>query len=399
MDKTKKKISLKELLTMDLSTVIKKKSKETESASVTKKTTKNKKIVEKKIPKRAIALDIGNNSIKIVSARFEKKRISIDNLIDIPTPQGAVRDGKILDSNVVSDVIEYALKENKINIKDVIFTTDSTSIINRELTIPKVTDEEIETVVRYEIQQFLPIDLNEYILEYTILEEIKNELDGKEQYRVNVISFPDRIAREYYELFSDESDIKPYALDIYHNSLKKLINLNNRISDVEKKDDGTIAMIDMGAETININIYKNNELDFTRIIKCGGNDIDRALSEKLGISLKLVESLKIQRANLGSIREDDELNNIVRDILEEWLNNIDRILQFYKNKSIGNKINNIFIYGGTSNIPGLDREMQEKFVVPTHRIASFDKVDMPKGHLSKEPIEKYINAMGAIIRL
>lgn len=43
--------------------------------------------------------------------------------------------------------------------------------------------------------------------------------------------------------------------------------------------------------------------------------------------------------------------------------------------------------------------MQEKFIVPTHRIASFDKVDMPKGHLSKEPIEKYINAMGAIIRL
>ncbi len=399
MDETKKKPSLKELLSMDLSTLTKKKSKETESASVTKKATKNKKIMEKKIPKRAIALDIGNNSIKIVSARFDKRRISIDNLIDIPTPQGAVSDGKILDSKVVSDVIEYALKENKINIKDVIFTTDSTSIINRELTIPKVDEEEIETVVRYEIQHFLPIDLNEYILEYTILEEIKNELDGKEQYRVNVISFPDRTAREYYKLFSDESDIKPYALDIYHNSLKKLINLNNRISDVEKKDDGTIAMIDMGAETININIYKNNELDFTRIIKCGGNDIDRALSEKLGISLKLVEALKIQRANLGAVRVDDELNDIVREVLEDWLNNIDRILQFYKNKCIGNKINNIFIYGGTSNIPGLEREMQEKFIVPTHRIASFDKVDMPKGHLSKEPIEKYINAMGAIIRL
>ena len=73
MDETKKKPSLKELLSMDLSTLTKKKSKETESASVTKKATKNKKIMEKKIPKRAIALDIGNNSIKIVSARFDKR--------------------------------------------------------------------------------------------------------------------------------------------------------------------------------------------------------------------------------------------------------------------------------------------------------------------------------------
>ena len=64
MDETKKKPSLKELLSMDLSTLTKKKSKETESASVTKKATKNKKIMEKKIPKRAIELDIGNNSKK-----------------------------------------------------------------------------------------------------------------------------------------------------------------------------------------------------------------------------------------------------------------------------------------------------------------------------------------------
>lgn len=398
MNETKKKLSLKELLSMDLSTLTKKKSKTTESASVTK-VTKKKKEQEKKIPKKVIAFDIGNNSIKIVCARFDKRRISIDNLIDIPTPKEAVSDGKLRDPKAVSDVIEYTLKENKINIKDAIFTTDSTSIINRELTIPKVEEEEIETVVRYEIQQFLPIDLNEYLLEYSILEEIENELDGKIQYRVNTISFPNRTAREYYELFSGESDMKPYALDIYHNSLKKLINFNNRISDVENKDDQTIAMIDMGAETININIYKNKELDFTRIIKCGGNDIDRILSEKLNISQQLVEELKIQKANLGAIREDDLLNEVVREIIEEWLNNIDRIIQFYKNKTIGNKLNNIFIYGGTSNIPGLEREMQEKFIVPTYKIASFDKVDMPKGHLSKEPMEKYINAIGAIIRL
>ena len=40
----------------------------------------------------------------------------------------------------------------------------------------------------------------------------------------------------------------------------------------------------------------------------GGNDIDNALSQRLEISKKLVESMKIEKADLTSILENDEIN-------------------------------------------------------------------------------------------
>lgn len=398
MDATKKKEStLKKLLNSDLKSLTKK-NDGTESASVTKVKKSKIKEVKKKIPKRVLSFDIGSNSIKIVAARLDKKKILVEKLLDIPTPKDTVEDGKLRDTKVLSDIIEYQLKENKINIKDAIFTTDSTSIINRELIIPKVEEDEIPVVIRFEIQQYLPIDLSDYILDYTVMDIIDNVADGTQKYKVNVIAYPERNARSYYDLFGEESEIKPYALDIAHNSLKKLVQMNTKITDVDNNDDETIALIDMGAENIKINIYKNKELDFTRIIREGGNDIDKILSERMNISEKIVESTKIQNSNLEYIREDDKFNETVTEIINDWIDSIGRVFHFYRNKEAGNKINNVFIYGGTSNIPGLPRKIMERLAIPTQKVISFDNVELPKGHLAKEPIEKYVNAIGAVIR-
>lgn len=395
MDQTKKKFSLKELLTMDLSDLKKIRSKGAESTSVTNSKSKN---IKKKMPKKVVAFDIGSNTTKIVVGKYEKEKVVIENMLDIPTPEETMADGKIINEKVLADVIQYSLKTNKINTKDVIYTTDSTSIINRELIIPKVEADEIQTVIRYEIQQFLPINLNDYILEYSILGEVENELDGSKKYKVNVISYPEKSARAYYELLN-EGDMKPYALDILHNSVKKLLTLDGKINELENNNDETIALIDIGAVTINVNIYKNKELDFTRIMRNGGNDIDIALSKKLEVSIKSVESTKIEKANLENISEDDVINNTIKFVVDEWLTDLGRILQFYKNKSMGNNIDKIFIYGGTSNINGLEKIIEEKYDIPTQKIRNIEGIEFSKSHLSKEPIEQYINAIGSIVRL
>lgn len=396
MDETNKKFSLKELLTMDLKDLKKVKSKSVGSASVS--SSKSKKEKKKKTPKRVIAFDIGSNTIKIVVGRHEREKVVIENMLDIPTPAETVADGKILNDKVLTDIIQYTLNDNKIKVKDIIYTTDSTSIINRELLIPKVEADEMETVIRYEIQQFLPINLNDYILQYTLLGEVEGPIDGTSKYKVNVISYPEKSARSYYDLLSD-MDVKPYALDIVHNSVKKLLNINDKINEVENNGDETVALIDMGAEIINVNIYKNKELDFTRIIRNGGNDIDKQLSQRLDISRNLVESIKIEKADLTSILEGDKLNEIVKEVVSEWLTDLSRIIQFYKNKQRGNDINKVYIYGGTSNIKGLEQTIEEKLNIKTEKIKALNNVELSKTSLKEEPIEQYINAIGAIIRL
>ena len=81
MDESKKRISLKELLTMDLRDLKKLKSKGTGSASVS--SSKSKREKKKRNPRKVIAFDIGSNTIKIVDGRHENKKLVIENKIDV----------------------------------------------------------------------------------------------------------------------------------------------------------------------------------------------------------------------------------------------------------------------------------------------------------------------------
>ena len=274
-----------------------------------------------------------------------------------------------------------------------IITTNSSLVINREIVIPKVEADEIDTVIRYEIQQYLPINLDDYILQFMILEELEDEAGQK--LKVNVIVYPDKIARGYYDLINSLG-LTPYVLDVTYNSINKIANYSE-LSKVGDK--GTVAFVDMGGNSVNVTVLKDGKLDFTRMIKTGGDNIDFALSQKLNMSVKSTESIKIEKGNLLDIKDDDVINNALKRCIDEIVMDLERIVKFYSNKSVGNKIDKIFVYGGTSNIKGIDNYLEDKFDIKTEKIDKLINIEFASKELKELSMEQYLNAIGAIIRL
>lgn len=361
----------------------------------TNKNVKNKKEKSQKA-KNVVAMDIGTNFIKMAEGKYSKGNLKINSLMQIPTPKGAIADGKILDKDVLKEIIKYAFSGYGIRAKDGVFTTNSSTIINREIEIPKVSQEEMDTVIRYEIQQYLPINLDDYVIEYIVLDEIEGEVGTK--VKLNVITYPERTAYGYFELL-DSLELNPYALDVTYNSLRKIASHSGLITKEGEELGGTVAFVDMGATSVNVNIFRNSKVDFTRIIKFGGNTINNALSEKLNISIKATESTKREKANLIDISEVDEINMTVKDSIDDFLDELQRVLQFYVNRSSGVQIDKVIIYGGTSNIKGLDSYMKEKLKLNIEKIYSLDNVEFNTRKIIDEPIGEYLNVIGSIIRL
>lgn len=383
---------LKNLGTMDIKDVKNLFSKDNKEKTIST-SKKTKKRVEKSTS--VIAFDIGTNSIKMVEGKYYKGKLAINKLIEVPTPEGTVSDGQIINKDAIKDELGFALKENGVKAKDAICTTNSSLIINREVIIPKVEEEEVETVVRYEIQQYLPINLDDYILQYVVLDEIID--DKGEKLKLSVSSFPKKIAKDYYDII-EGLNLTPYALDVSYNSLKKLFNYSNNGAKGVK--DGAVAFIDMGATSIDVTIFKHGKLDFTRIIKSGGYDIDYALSKALNMSVKSTESEKIKKANLLEIKEDDVINKVIKEVIDEMVEEIDRILQFYISKARISEFDNVYILGGTANIKGIDTYMTEKLNKNVIKINNMANMDISRKNISEsEPICDYLNAIGAIIRL
>lgn len=369
------------------------KSEEINSSYEVNKVEKKGRLKEKSRP--VLSIDLGTNFIKVAEGKYQKDKLNLNKVVQIPTPEGCIADGKIINAQAIIDVLSFLIKENSIRAKDVIFTTNSSSIINRDILIPVVQEEEMETVIRYEIQQYLPINLDDYIIQFIVLDEIVDDTGAK--LKINVTSFPERMANTYYNVVN-ALELNPYALDVTYNSINKLANYSKYTSNNGQIIGGTVAFVDMGATSINVAIFKNGKLDFTRMIKSGGDNIDYALSQSLNMSIKSTESLKIKDGDLLRNSEEDILNLTIRKSVDDILEELERILQFYSNKS-NTTIDKIYIYGGTSNLKNIELYIKNKLNISVDNIEDIPNIDFTSKDLINENLGQYLNAISAIIRL
>jgi len=344
-------------------------------------------------PRNVVAFEIGSKYIKIVEGKYSKDKLSVYKMAQVETPMAAIEDGAIIDERALVNVLQVAINQLGIKSKDAIVTSNSSSIIDREIIIPSVDESEMESVIKYEIQQYLPINLDEYIVEYVVVDKLVDSEGPK--LKVNVISYPKDMVNGYYKLIKSLG-LNPYVLDVTYNSLKKIVNHTGIIKN-NGQVGGTVAFVDMGATSINVTIFKRGQLDFTRVIKSGGETIDQALSSRLDMSIKSTESMKIDKGNLLDIQEDDEINTIIKETVDEMIGELEQILQFASNKN-GENVDEVVIYGGASKLRGLDVYMQRKLLKSIKRVFTLERIDMSTSAMPKEPIGEYLNAIGAVIR-
>ncbi len=343
-----------------------------------------------------ISIDLGSNSIKVAEGKLQKNILNINKLIEVKTPENTVYDGRILDENYIVAILDKLIKENNIKAKDVIFTTNSSSVINRDILIPSVADEELDTVVKYEIQQYLPINLNDYVIQYVFLEEVLSE-NKETKLKINVTAFPEKMALSYYNVINSLA-LNPYILDVNYNSINKLANFGEFTLNNKNTIEGTVAFVDMGATSINVSIFKNGKIDFTRMIKIGGDNIDFALSESMNMSIKSTEFIKMKEVDLLDNDEGNIKTKTIQKVVDEVLEELERIIQFYRNKS-NSSIDKLYVFGGLSRFKNMDIYLGEKLNIKSSKINEIKNVNLGNDALFTKDLSLYLNAIGAIIRV
>ena len=371
---------------MDVSDILKALKKKNSEKKNDKKGSKKK--AKAVICKKAISIDVGSENTKVVVGRYHKNKVSIDKAFSFKTPKGSIDDGHINDIDNLAMAINDALDSNNVKNDNVIFTTNSTSIINRTIIIPKVNEDEIESVIKYEVQQYLPINLEDHMIQYNVLGE--KVIDGNEKLEVLIVVYPNKMVYSYAELVNKIGG-KPYALDLNYNSKRKAYYVMNP----EIKE--SILSIDMGAENIALTIIKENELILIKTTKSGGNYLNSKISKVLEISLENAEMQKRENCNLMN-REEGPLEHVVREVVDSWFDEASRIIKYYKSKNTQNNIDKIYICGGSSNIKGLERYVSTKLNMKVKIVQGNSNIEFKKG-VEEVNISEYINAIGALIRL
>ena len=345
-----------------------------------------------------VSFDLGSHTIHMVCGKHNKGGFEIRNAVLKPAPEGILKDGRIENFHLLKEAIQNLMAENKIKDKNTVLTIQSTSVITRDITLPSVKQEELGNMVKYEIEQYLPIVATEYVIEYTLIEEVIE--DGIRQSRIQVAAMPKNMVENYLNLLK-EAGLKPIALDIHSNAVAKLFSNAVTINRENYAPDKTIAFIDLGYCSINIHILSRGKLAFSRIITLGASEIDLEISTVCGLTQEQAEAKKIREANLERQKDEMSSSNPIQDILRSkldiWLFEIQKIFRYYISRTTGNRIDGIYLFGGSSKLKGLPGYMEQALNMKTSRI------DRLGGIRTDRDMESfcegdYINALGGLIR-
>lgn len=348
---------------------------------------------------RFLVIDLGNKYIKFVEGKQQGNQVIVDKAVTVTTPLHSYNDGQILDKESLKSIIHGTLEASKIKTKKAICTIQSTSIITREIVLPNVKEGEMDSMVKYEVEQYLPIMLDDYVVEYKIVDSFNEE--GINKCRILVAAIPKLIVENLLELLQ-EINIKPFAMDLHSNAISKIFSKKLRINNKDSNENKSIAILDIGHSFISMDIISNGIVQFSRLINSGGKDIDINIANHFNLSLEEAENKKISDCNLeksiGLSSATEILNEAVKSSLESWIVEIKRVFQYYETRTTGNKIDKLYLHGGSSNLNGLEAYMKETLNMAVDKIEQIDKVKLTKPNDNFQ-IANYLNAIGAIIRI
>jgi len=348
--------------------------------------------------KNVISIDIGSSTIKLVLGSYKGNKIEILHMASLTTPLNSVNDGQVIDLNKIKNVINEGLSSVKAKCKKVIFTLDSTAIITREVSLPYAKDEELERILAFEVEQYFPTNLDEYVIQSKKLEDF--EEDGVKKSKILVAALPKLIVKTYLEL-ANALGLEPIALDVHFNGIAKIFENNLNINNSSLNRDETIVIIDLGYDNINVHIIDKNILQFNRLLTVGGKEIDLNIANNFNFSLVEAEKVKLEQSTF----EDENasslyiaIEEVISGSIDNWLEEIQRIFKFYTSRSPENKVDKIYLYGGHANLKNISKQFELFFDIPTERIDNISAIHIKNSDIKDTSMTTFLNAISAVIR-
>jgi type IV pilus assembly protein PilM len=315
--------------------------------------------------KGLVGLDIGSSAVKAVELKAGGKGGTDYQLVNIgmePLPPEAIVDGAIMDSGAVIDAIQRLFSDQKIKTSDVCTGVSGNSVIVKKISLPQMSTEELAESIHWEAEQYIPFDIQDVAIDYEVIE---GGGSGGNMDVLLVAVKKDKISDYTSAIAQAGKSAAIVDVDVF--ALQNCYEVNYG------SDPGRVlALLNVGASIMNINIVKGGTSIFNRDIAVGGNQYTDAIQKDLNLSFDQAENVKKGGRVEGAAVEN--LPPIIQAVSENIALEIQKTFDFFKATSSEDRIDRIFLSGGTSKVHGLQELLGDRFEAGVDLLNPFNNV-------------------------
>ena len=330
-----------------------------------------------------LGIDIGSSAIKIVQIKKKRGRAVLETYGELALgPYAGIEVGRstTLPKEKIIEALRDILREAKTTTVSCGIALPLSSSLISFITIPHVPDKQLSEVISIEARKYIPVPMNEVMLDYSIIprEESFNADDQDVEVRKDPAKMLDKqpqdvlvvaIHNEYinnYQAISAGTGLQPsfYEIEIF-----------SSIRAVVEQGIQAVMVVDMGAQATKLYILERGLLRASHIINRGSQDITLAITKSLSVTINEAENMKRSYGLKGG-PEYKELTEVITVNLDYIFYEANAALFSYQKKYQKN-ISKVVLTGGGVLLKGFTDLAKVSFQTEVVYANPFGRLETP----------------------
>lgn len=285
-----------------------------------------------------VGLDIGSKTIKMIQLAKEGGKVTL-RASGIVSHKGVTPEHIKSDSEYapLAEAIKKLHREAKISSREVAVSLPEAQVYTRTIKFPLLTDAEIASAVKWEAEQYIPIPIDEAIIQHQVLERRKNT--SPPQVVVLLVAAPKLLIEKYAKVI-EKSGLTLVAAETELMALVRALAPENQ----------TVLLVDFGARSTDIAVAKNGQLSFSRSIPTAGDAFSRAVAQALGIDIAQAEKYK-STYGLSDRQLEGKIKAALQPVFAMVADEMKKAIHFYQAEEKGDSPRSAILAGGTAGMP------------------------------------------------
>jgi type IV pilus assembly protein PilM len=339
-----------------------------------------------------VGLDIGTSGVRAAELTLGKGMATLERFGQVALPPGAVKDGEVVDVAAVSAALRQLWAQAKFGSKKVVVGVANQKVVVRQVDLPWLPAAELKSALAFQVQDYIPMPVEQAILDFHPLEEFTNDAGGRMVRVLLVAAARDMVGSALEAL--EGAGLTPECVDLTSFAvLRSLVDMDTTGLSSGQAE----ALVDIGANITNIVVHQGGVPRFVRILLMGGADITDAVAERLGVPGEQAEAIKqstglaAQPGTAPASPESRAIETTGGAFVEEVRGSLD----YFMAQPGAARVGRVIVSGGGSRLEGLVERLAAATRLPVDRARPMASLKLGKTGLTPDQLA-YVEPMVAV---
>ncbi|MCC7290064.1 type IV pilus assembly protein PilM [bacterium] len=287
-----------------------------------------------------VGIDFGNHSVKAV----ELKGIStptpfLENFGSQKTPHGVINSEDEVHQKQLADALKTLFVNSKIRNNKVIVALPESLVFTRFLEFPGVKDDELDNAVYYQAKEFIPMPIDDVQMSYVTI----GFNQEKSAPKVLLVAAPRKMVDLFLNVV-EKAGLEPINVETESVALGRAMYRSTKMKHM--------VMLDFGSNTTDMSILLDEQLVFSQSIAIGSDSLTQAIVNKFNFEYTQAEEYKRNYGIVEGVLEG-KIYQTLKPIVDAIITEVNRGIEFYKNKTLAQAPKNIYLNGDGALLPGI----------------------------------------------